>query len=238
MTLEERRKALDRIARLREAEDRNADPFVGEVREELEADLDGTVSRNLAAEFVGVSHTALNRWIGSGDVPVVPTVTGRREVPIPAVCDLRRRVAQERDSGRRRLHALEPMMAESRRRAERLRLDPALRAELESQPVDRHRLSELRGLVYHQTVAPRLSQVMVGRARIKLDRWEHEGRIDPRHAADWRAVLSQPLKVVRAVISADDRRGHDLRQNSPLAGLISEPERRKILETVKSGAQT
>ena len=79
---------------------------------------------------------------------------------------------------------------------------------------------------------------MIGRARIKVDRWEKEGRIDPRHAADWREVLGLPLKEIRAAISADAERGHDLRQNSPLAGLLSEPERRRILEMVKSGAQT
>ena len=37
---------------------------------------------------------------------------------------------------------------------------------------------------------------------------------------------------IRKVISADDELGRDLRQNSPLAGLLSEPERRKILEAV------
>lgn len=238
MTIEERRKALDRIARLREAEERCGDDGVGEVREELEADLGGTVSRNLAADFVGVSHTALNRWIDSGDVPVVPTVTGRREVPIAAVCDLRLRVARERESGGRRLHTLEPMMAEARQRAKHLKVDSSLRAELAAGPVDRHRLSDLRSLAYHQTLAPRLSRTMVVRARVKVDRWERERRLDPRHAGEWRTLLNLPLGEVRAAISTDDERGHDLRQNSPLAGLISEPERRKIFETVKPGAQS
>src|ERR1700744_2320192 len=115
MTVEERRKTLDRIARLRDAEDRGGDAGVGEVREELEEDLGGTVSRNLAADFVGVSHTARNRLIDSGDLAVVLTPTGRREVPIPTVCELRRFVLREKASGRS-LHALAPAMAESRRR--------------------------------------------------------------------------------------------------------------------------
>src|ERR1700748_3714365 len=110
MTVEEGRQTLDRIARLRDAEDRDGDPGGGEDREELEADLGGTVSRNLAADFVGVSHTALNRWIDSGDVAVVPTITGRREVPIPVVCELRRRVQEEKECGRH-LHTLAPAMA-------------------------------------------------------------------------------------------------------------------------------
>ena len=40
------------------------------------------------------------------------------------------------------------------------------------------------------------------------------------------------MTEIRKVIAADDARGRDLRQNSPLAGLLNEPERRKILEMV------
>jgi hypothetical protein len=232
MAIEQTRKTLERIARLREAEGHLIDPAVGRVREELEGDLGGTVSRNLAAGFLGVSHTALNRWIDSGDVPAVLTATGRKEVPIPALCDLRRQVERERASGRRRLHMLEPAMLESRRRAERLRPDPDLQAEIESARGDRHRISDLRSLAYHRALAPRLRRMTIGRARVKLDGWERDGRIDPRHATEWREVLERPLEEVRAAIGADDEHGRDLRQNSPLAGLISEPERRKILETV------
>lgn len=236
MTVDERRRNLERIARLREAEEHTIAPSVGQVREELEADLGGTVSRSLAADFLGVSHTALNRWVSSGDVPVVHTAAGRKEVPIPALCDLRTRVDRERASGRRRLHTLEPAMVESRRRAERLEPDHTLLSELETSETDRHRLAELRSLAYHRALAPRLRRPMIGRAQVKLDRWEREGRIDPRHASAWRELLKRPLGEIRTTIGADDTRGRDLRQNSPLAGLISEPERRKIFESVKASA--
>jgi hypothetical protein len=236
MTIEQRKKALKRIASLRDAEERGVDPAVAKVREELESDLGGTVTRGLAANFLGVSHTAFNRWVDSGDVPVVVTPGGRREVPIPPLSDLHRRVVHEKESGRRRLHTLEPAMTEARRRAELLQPDPSIRADLESGDGDRHRLSELRGLAYHRALAPRLRRPMVARAQVKLDRWEDEGRIDARHASEWRALLERPLKEIRAAIVADDRRGRDLRQNSPLAGLISEAERRKILETIKLDA--
>lgn len=236
MSIEERRRTLARIARLREAEEHTTAPSVGLVREELETDLGGTVSRSLAADFLGVSHTALNRWVSSGDVPVVHTAAGRKEVPIATLCDLRFRVERERASGRRRLHTLEPAMAESRRRAERLQPDPSLLTELEAGGTDRHRLTELRSLAYHQALAPRLRRPMISRARVKLDRWERDGRLDPHHASAWRDLLDRPLDEVRAAIGADDVRGRDLRQNSPLAGLLSEPERRKIFESVKSSA--
>jgi hypothetical protein len=236
MTVAQRRKTLERIGRLREAEGRGTAPAVGQVREELEAELDGTVSRNLAAQFLGVSHTALNRWIASGDVPVVHTAGGREEVPIPVLSDLRTRVTRERESGRRRLHTLEPAMVESRRHAESLQPDPSLMREAETGETDRHRLTDLRSLAYHRALAPRLRQAMIARALVKLDRWEREGRIDAQHVSAWRDLLDRPLKEIRVVIGADDARGRDLRQNSPLAGLLSEPERRKIFESVKANA--
>jgi hypothetical protein len=236
VAVEGRKRALERIGRLREAEEHRISPAVSQVREELESDLGGTVSRSLAADFLGVSHTALNRWIDSGDIPVVHTVTGRKEVPIPVLTDLRIRVEKERQSGRPRLHRLEPAMLESRRRAEELRPDPSLVADLEAEGTDRHRLAELRSLAYHRALAPRLRLPTIGRAQAKLDRWEHDGKIDSRHASAWRELLELPLGDIRAAIGADDDLGRDLRQNSPLAGLLSEPERRKIFESVKLGA--
>jgi hypothetical protein len=236
MSVDDRKQTLERIARLREAEEQRSSPAVSQVREELEGDLGGTVSRALAADFLGVSHTALNRWVSSGDVPVVHTVTGRTEVPIPVLNDLRTRVERDGSSGRRRLHRLEPAMIESRKRAEHLHPDPTLLAELETGEIDRHRLAELRSLAYHRALAPRLRRPMIDRARAKLDHWEREGKIDPRHAAAWRELLERPLGEIRSAIGTDDAHSRDLRQNSPLGGLISEPERRKIFESVRSGA--
>jgi hypothetical protein len=73
---------------------------------------------------------------------------------------------------------------------------------------------------------------MVDEARRKLRRWKDEERIDPRYAQAWEEVLALPMEDLRKAITADDERGCDLRQSSPLAGLLSEPERRKILAAV------
>ncbi len=73
---------------------------------------------------------------------------------------------------------------------------------------------------------------MVDAAQRKLRRWQEDGRIDPRHAEAWEEVFAMPMAEIRKAITADDERGRDLRQNSPLAGLLGEPERRKILEKV------
>ena len=228
MASHDHKRLFKNIVRLRCAERQVPSLDISVVREDLEAELGVTVSRSFAANLLGVSHTALNNWIAAGDVPVVITERGRKEVPLPTLLDLYERVGEERSSGRRRLHVLEPVMAEGRRRAERMRPDIGLNQLGERS--DTHRRQELRSLAYHRALAPRLSRPMLDEAQRKLARWRDDGRIDTRYADAWDAVFEMPVTEIRKVISADDAR--DLRQNSPLAGLLSEPERRKILEAV------
>ena len=222
----DRERTLENIVRLRRAEAEAAGSEIAEVREDLESQLGGTVPRSLAARLLGVSHTALNNWIAAGDVPVVITKRGRREIPIPAFLDLRERVAEEREAGRRKLHLLEPIMLDARHRAERMRPPGGTSGESPRS----HRRPEQRALTYHRAIALRLRRPMVDQAQRKLRRWEEEGRIDPRFAVAWQEVFALPMSEIRKAITADDERGRDLRQNSPLAGLLSEPERRKIFE--------
>jgi len=230
MGIHERERTLENIVRLRKAEQRAGDPEVATVREDLESQLGGTVPRSSAARQLGVSHTALNKWVASGDVPVVITRQGRKEVPIPALLELQERVAEERGSGRRKLHALEPVMIEARRRADRLQSPAELTGSRGHS--DPHHVAELRSLAYHRALAPRLRRPVVDQARCKLRRWKEEKRIDLRYAEAWDEVLALPMGDLRKAITADDERGRDLRQSSPLAGLLSERERRKILAAV------
>lgn len=226
----EREKTIENIALLKSAEKETPNEAVARVREDLESQLGGTVPRSFAANLLGVSHTALNNWIATGDVPVVITERGRKEISIPTLFALRERVEAERKSGRRKLHTLEPAMTEARRRAERLR--PRAGKSSSRQRSDPHRLPELRSLAYHRVLAPRLRRPAIAEAQRKLRRWRREGKIDPRHAQAWERVFAMPMADIRRTITADDEAGRDLRQNSPLAGLLSEPERRKILEKV------
>jgi hypothetical protein len=226
----QRERTLENIVRLTRAERQGASPEVAAVREDLEAQLEGTVPRSAAARRLGVSHTALNHWIDAGDVPAVITKQGRREVPIPVLLELEERVSETHRPGRRKLHALEPVLVEQRRRAEKLR--PQVGTPDESQHSKPHRVAELRGLAYHRALAPQLRRPMIDQARARLRRWKDEGKIDPRYALAWEEVLAHPMEEIRRTIAADDRRGRDLRQSSPFAGLLSEPERRKILASV------
>jgi hypothetical protein len=200
------------------------------VRTALEEELGETVSRRLAARLLGVSHTALARWINAGDLPLVQDAHGRSQVPVSALLDLYEAVERERKFGRRNRHLLEPTMSEARRRAERIRP-----ADLVPRPAGAagHDRPERRSLAYHRALARRLRRPMLDEALHLTWKWRDQGRIDPRYAEQWEEVLQRPVSEVRQIISADDSRGRDLRQNSPFAGLLSEPERRRILEEVR-----
>jgi hypothetical protein len=229
MGIRERERIFENVARLTQAEKKAYSSDVAIVREDLEAQLGGTVSRAMAARVLGVSHTALNNWVALGGVPVVIGKGGRKEIPIPALLELKEKVDEQRRSGRRRSHVIEPVIAKARRRAERMR--PTIPAGGRDF-TDPHRKAELRGLAYHRALAPRLRRPMIEAAARKLERWKQEGRVDPRHAEIWEQTLALPMTEIRKAITADDDHGRDLRQNSPLAGLLSEPERRKILEAI------
>lgn len=187
MSKKERERTLQNIARLRRAERANPGPGLAEVREDLEAQLGGTVSRSLSAKLLGVSHTALNNWIEAGGIPAVITKQGRKEVPIPALLEPQDQVARERKAGRRKLHLLEPVMVDAGRRAERMRQPEAPASRRRSDP---HRAAALRSLAYHRALAPRLRRPMADEAQRKLRRWTDEGRIDPRYAQAWEGVFA------------------------------------------------
>jgi hypothetical protein len=52
------------------------------------------------------------------------------------------------------------------------------------------------------------------------------------YAQTWDHVLAMPLKEIREAITARGTDADDLRQNSPFAGVLSEPQRRRILADV------
>ena len=233
MTSTERKRWLfEQILRLHRAErEAPASRDIVAVRSELEKELGGTLSPSLAAALLGVSHTALSRWIRSGDVPVVLNSRGRREVPVGALVDLYESVRDERESGRRRRHTLEPSMTSARQRASSLRPQRLIGAR--SAEGERHRLAQLRNLAYHRALARRLRRSTVDEARHVLWEWRAKGAIDPRYADEWESILDKPIREIRRILVSDDSHARDLRQNSPFAGLLTEPERRRILEEIR-----
>jgi len=228
----DRKQALfENIERLRRVErDLPPNRDLVAVRAALEAELGETVSRRLAARLLGVSHTALDRWVDAGDIPLVFTPAGRSEVPVDALLDLRESVALERRGGRRGHRPLEPVMIERRERAERLDVGALVPPGSVSESHDR---AARRSLAYHRALARSLDRRMVDDALRQVWKWRLQGRIAPYYADRWERVLCGPVADVRRAISADSEDAGDLRQSSPFAGRLSEPERRKLVQQVR-----
>jgi len=221
---------LDNIARLIRVE--RGFPLAHEIApvlEDLERALGPTVTRALAARALGVSQTALDRWIGQGDVPVVLAANGNREVPVRALLDLVETVESRRRGGDR--HPLASVLRARRSAADSLDPEKVLPARYRGRkPEGGHRGAELRSLAFHRTVAERLDDELVHEARRRVRRWRLEGRIHPRWANGWEDVLLRPLPQIAKLISRDTQEARDLRQSSPFAGALSEAERRRVLE--------
>lgn len=232
MTLIDRkRKLFEDIVRLRHAEREapgNRDLVI--VRAGLEDELGRTVSRRFAARMLGVSHTALERWIKAGDLAVVHTESGRQEIPLAALIELYAAVARERASGQRRRHVLEPTMVQRRERARLMRSDRLRPSRDKSQ--DPHERAARRALAYHRAVADQLHRSTVDDALHLVWQWRTQGQLDEGVAERWEEILGRSLPEIRQAIREDSEFARDLRQNSPFAGVLSEPERRRILEEI------
>jgi hypothetical protein len=205
------------VARLRRAHRRYPnDQDLAAVRVDLERAAGPTIGRAATARLLGVSQTALDRWIAAGELSAVLTPTGRREVPVAAVVDLLDALAERPSDERHRLAAV----LQARRAAPRRR--PPARAA-------GHRAAVQLGLAYHRAVARRLDDAVIADALVRLRRWREEGRIHPRYADEWETLLTGPRGRLRRAIVADDDEAAALRQSSPLAGALSEDERRRVL---------
>jgi hypothetical protein len=227
--VDRKQELFENIVRLRRAgREAPGNRDIASVRATLERELGETVSRRLAARLLGVSHTALERWIKASDLPVVYSSNGRVEVPVPALLDLYEAVERDRRLGPRR-YALKPTMKRHRAAAGRLRVDD-LKDDAQRGGHDRARA---RGLAYHRAVAERLRKPMVEEARHVLFRWCQQGQIDPRYADRWERLLDRPIPEIRRALMDTSQDADDLRQNSPFAGLLSEPERQRIIREVK-----
>jgi hypothetical protein len=152
--VDRKQELFENIVRLRRAgRELSSNRDIAAVRVALERELRETVSRRLAARVLGVSHTALDRWIKGGDLPVVYSPKGRMEVPVPALLDLHETVEAERAGGSRR-YVLAPTMARRREAARHLRVD----GPDDDRTQDSHDRARARSLAYHRAVARRLGK--------------------------------------------------------------------------------
>lgn len=203
------------------------------VRANLERLIGPAVPRALAARVLGVSQTALDKRIAAGDVPVVLDPEGRRRVPLRALVDLAEEVESvpEVAGTRSRLGVVLERRRDQGRQLDDERILP--RRYLRDADSHGHRGAELQALAYHRVVADRLDRRLISDARIRLRAWRQSDLIDPRYADAWDEVLARPLADVAKLLRADTQHARDLRQSSPFAGALSEPERRRVLEAVR-----
>ena len=231
----DRDEAVRTLLRLRRVE-RAADPSqrreLRAIREFIRDLIGPTVRPSEAARLLGVSRPALKRWLDSAAIATVLTPEGRREIPLSELVALLDDLDQldESDLAGRPLGRV---LRERERRAEAEvdidRLLPRRR--------DRgHRLAELQALAYHRLVAERLDDDLVEEAARRIERWRANGRIHPSWADEWDDLLVRPLSTIARVISADTPRGRQLRQTSPFAGVLNEPERRRLVRAVEERA--
>lgn len=189
-----------------------------------------TVKKAVAARALGISQTALDRWIARDEVATARTPGGRTEVPIGEVLALLDEIPAVGKSQR-------PVAAALRRRRERpLELGVDL-LPWSPEPSTGHRRAELRSLAYHRAVARTLDQSGVSAARARLRRWREEGRIADEWAEEWERVLERPVAEIVAVIGADTPDAAALRQSSPFAGTLDEWTRRALLRAVDASTR-
>jgi excisionase family DNA binding protein len=95
---------------------------------------------------------------------------------------------------------------------------------------------ERRSLWLNRAVAARVARDparVLAHARRNLDRFEriHEGTSVMRWLGRWREVVDAGPEAVMDVLSSTAPEAAELRQNSPFAGVLSERERRAVLES-------
>jgi hypothetical protein len=192
------------------------------VRADLERAAGPTVGRAATARLLGVSQTALDRWIAAGDVPVVLTARGRREVPLRTVLDLVEAVEA---------HAARPRPLAAAMRTRRGSRSPHSGGEGRATG---HQTAELRGIAYHRAIAERLDDALIADALVQLRRWRDEGRIHERCADAWAALLNGPRAQLLKALRTADEPATTLCQSSPFAGMLEarEPSRRPAYHRV------
>lgn len=192
----------------------------------LEELVGQTVSRASAARLLGVSQTALDRWIKKGEISAVVTPNGRREVPLRELLDLLEDLRSEPDS-----RTLASVIQDRRRQAEAIDAD-LLPARYRRRRPRQHRQADLQALAYHRAVARRLDEHLIEEAKERLRLWQEAGRIHPDWAAEWERALEMPPSQLARLIGSESKHARELRQNSPFAGVLTEQERRRLLGIV------
>lgn len=91
---------------------------------QLSAELGGSVPKSVAARALGISTTALERWVDAGKLPPVRRPGGREEVAAEALLDVAEEVVRLREAGVTRGLVAEALRRLEQRGLPRRRLRP------------------------------------------------------------------------------------------------------------------
>jgi excisionase family DNA binding protein len=97
---------------------------------------------------------------------------------------------------------------------------------------------QVRSLWLHQAVARRLlvdPEGTIRRARSSLRRLRaaHPGPVAAQRLEQWQQLLDRPIDELLEVMISRSQRSTELRQNSPFGAVVSERERRRILDNFR-----
>ncbi|MFG1779011.1 helix-turn-helix domain-containing protein [Micromonospora sp. NPDC049048] len=115
------------------------------------------------------------------------------------------------------------------RRIERSQVEALLR------PKPQLTRDQLKSLWLHQAVAGSLvtdPDQVLGKARENLDRLlrQHRETMTEVWLKRWHDKINEGVGAVLKALTSDDPESVELRQNSPFAGVLSQPQRKKVLE--------
>ncbi|MFI6241883.1 helix-turn-helix domain-containing protein [Micromonospora sp. NPDC050795] len=95
---------------------------------------------------------------------------------------------------------------------------------------------QLKSLWLHQAVAGSLvtdPDEVLSKARKNLDRLlrQHQGTMTEVWLRRWQDKINDGVGTVLKMLNSEDPEAVELRQNSPFAGVLSQPQRKKVLES-------
>jgi excisionase family DNA binding protein len=121
----------------------------------------------------------------------------------------------------------------------RVRLGDVLSLQEGQRPARKLTREQIRSLWLHQAVARKIvidPERTLQRARSNLRRLQaaHPRGVAASWLGEWERLLDGPVDEPLEALTLRSERGCELRQNSPFAGVLSQRERARILETFQS----
>ncbi len=94
-----------------------------------------------------------------------------------------------------------------------------------------HRLLDARSLAMHALIVSKIDRdaALLNIARNNLARWGRQrGDAAPAWLGEWIEILERPWPQIAALLTEQSEKAIRLRQSTPFAGVLTEPERKRI----------